>query len=61
LNEKDLEDVPKSVLKEMELVTVKHMDQVLPVALHDPKPEARGSKRKAQKKTASEKSDAAKG
>jgi ATP-dependent Lon protease len=61
LNEKDLEDVPKSVLKEMELVTVKHMDQVLPVALHDPKPESRRPKRKAQKKTASEKSDAAKG
>ena len=33
-NEKDLEDVPKSVLKEMELVSVKHMDEVLPIALH---------------------------
>ena len=60
LNEKDLEDVPKTVLKEMELVTVKHMDQVLPVALHSPKPGTRASKRKTQKKTASENSDAAK-
>jgi len=33
-NLKDLEDVPKSVLKEMELITVKHMDEVLPIALH---------------------------
>ena len=54
LNEKDLEDVPKVVLREMELVTVKHMDQVLPVALHDPRPGTRSSKRKTQKKTASE-------
>ena len=54
LNEKDLEDVPKTVLKEMELVTVKHMDQVLPVALHDPEPGTRVPKKKAQKKTASE-------
>jgi ATP-dependent Lon protease len=54
LNEKDLEDVPASVLKEMELITVKHMDQVLPVALHDPKPEARTSKRRTQKKTTSD-------
>ncbi|MEA3326366.1 MAG: endopeptidase La [Chloroflexota bacterium] len=34
-NEKDLEDVPKDVLKEMELITVRHMDEVLPVALHE--------------------------
>jgi ATP-dependent Lon protease len=54
LNEKDLEDVPRVVLREMELVTVKHMDQVLPVALHDPRPGTRSSKRKTQKKTASE-------
>lgn len=58
-NEKDLEDVPKSVLKEMELIAVKHMDEVLPVALHDPKPNTRASKRKHQKKTASDSSDAA--
>lgn len=34
-NEKDLEDIPKDVLKEIELIPVKHMDEVLPVALHD--------------------------
>jgi len=34
-NEKDLEDIPKDVLKEIELITVKHMDEVLPVALHE--------------------------
>jgi len=33
-NGKDLDDLPKSVLKEMELITVKHMDEVLPIALH---------------------------
>ncbi len=53
-NEKDLEDIPKSVLKEMELVFVKHMDEVLPVALHAPKPETKSPRRKAQKKTASD-------
>lgn len=57
-NEKDLEEVPKSILKEMELITVKHMDEVLPVALHDPKPPSRLPKRKPHKKTASERSDA---
>jgi ATP-dependent Lon protease len=36
-NKKDLEDVPKSVLKEIELITVKHMDEVLPIALHTQK------------------------
>lgn len=58
-NEKDLEDIPKSVLKEMELTFVKHMDEVLPLALHETKPERKSSKRKPQKKTASESSDAA--
>jgi ATP-dependent Lon protease len=33
-NEKDLEDIPKSVLNEMKLITVKHMDEILPIALH---------------------------
>lgn len=60
-NEKDLEDIPKSVLKEMELVFVKHMDEVLPLALHDAKPTPKAPKRKTQKKTASENSDAAEG
>jgi ATP-dependent Lon protease len=59
-NEKDLEDIPRSVLKELELVFVTHMDQVLPIALHDTPRETKTSKRKPKKKTASEKSDAAK-
>lgn len=36
-NEKDLENIPKSVLKEMKLITVKHMDEILPIALHPQK------------------------
>jgi len=36
-NEKDLEDIPQSVLNEMKLITVKHMDEILPVALHPQK------------------------
>ena len=57
-NEKDLEDIPKSVLKEIELITVRHMDEVLPVALHDLEPPARSTKRKSAKKIASDDSDA---
>ena len=45
-NSKDLEDIPKAVLRDITLVPVKHMDEVLTVALHDPVPEARASKRK---------------
>lgn len=56
INEKDLEDVPKSVMKEMALVTVKHMDEVLPLALHDPSSETRAAKRKSSKKTVSDSS-----
>ncbi|MCS7264277.1 MAG: endopeptidase La [Armatimonadetes bacterium] len=33
-NEKDLQDLPPKVLKELQLVFVKHMDEVLPVALN---------------------------
>ena len=51
-NEKDLEELPKSVLKELELVFVTHMDQVLPVALHDKSKATKPSKRKPKKKTA---------
>ena len=54
-NEKDLEDVPKSILKEITVVTVKHMDEVLPVALHLPKTAERITKRRSSKKTAPEK------
>ncbi|MFU8826021.1 MAG: endopeptidase La [Brevefilum sp.] len=45
-NSKDLEDVPKAVLKDMELITVKHMDEVLPMALHEAAPGAKAQKRK---------------
>jgi len=57
-NEKDLEEVPKSVLKEMELITVKHMDEVLSVAIHPAEHEEKRSRKKTSKKTASEASDA---
>ncbi len=56
-NEKDLEDIPKSVLKEMELITVKHMDEVLPVALSDRKLQDRITRRKSTKKKTSAGSD----
>ncbi len=45
-NSKDLEDIPKPVLKDVELVAVKHMDDVLPIALHELPPESKPSKRK---------------
>jgi len=45
-NSKDLEDVPKAVLKDMELIKVKHMDEVLPMALHEAAPGAKAQKRK---------------
>jgi ATP-dependent Lon protease len=45
-NAKDLEDIPKPVLKDIELISVKHMDEVLPVALHESVPGAKTSKRK---------------
>jgi ATP-dependent Lon protease len=45
-NEKDLEEIPKSVLKEMELIFVKHMDEVLPVALHASKHPTKSAKHK---------------
>ncbi|MGH7246271.1 MAG: endopeptidase La, partial [Candidatus Levyibacteriota bacterium] len=35
-NKKDLEDVPKQVLKDLQFVFVSHMDEVLPVALIKP-------------------------
>ncbi len=36
-NQKDLEDVPKQVLSDLELVTIQHMDQVLSIALYPDK------------------------
>ena len=36
-NKKDLIDIPKSVLNQIEIITVEHMDEVLPYAIiHDP-------------------------
>jgi ATP-dependent Lon protease len=46
-NAKDLEDIPKPVLRDIELIPVKHMDQVLPVALHEQVPGVRPSKRRS--------------
>jgi len=43
----------------MEWITVSHMDQVLPVALHEPQASVRLLRRKADKKTASKTTDAA--
>lgn len=45
-NKKDLEDVPKEVIKDLKFVFVSHMDEILPVALTRPiekkeKPQAR--------------------
>ncbi|HEY9077402.1 MAG TPA: endopeptidase La [Anaerolineaceae bacterium] len=37
-NQKDLVDVPKKVLADLKIIFVTHMDQVLEVALHPPKP-----------------------
>jgi len=45
-NSIDLEDIPKPVLRDVELVPVKHMDEVLPIALHELPPESKPSKRK---------------
>ena len=51
-NEKDLEDVPKSVRKEMEIIPVNHMDDVLPVALLPLKGQEKAKKAFKNKKTA---------
>jgi ATP-dependent Lon protease len=51
-NEKDLEEVPKSVLKELEVLKVRHMDEVLPIALHTmPRNPKIPKKKPAKKKT----------
>ena len=31
-------DIPKPVLKDVEIIPVKHMDEVLPIALHEATP-----------------------
>jgi len=45
-NAKDLEDIPKSVLKQVRLIPVKHMDEVLTVALHEAVTGSNSSKRR---------------
>lgn len=45
-NDKDLEDIPKAVLKQVELVRVKHMDDVLHVALIEAEQQPKNSKKK---------------
>ncbi len=37
-NDKDLKEVPNTILKDMEIIKVEHMDEVLPIALKDLKP-----------------------
>lgn len=45
-NLKDLEDIPKAILRDLILMPVKHMDEVLTVALHPEPPEHRPPKKK---------------
>lgn len=45
-NAKDLEDIPNPVLSDIEIVAVKHMDEVLPVALHIAASHSKTTKRK---------------
>ena len=45
-NAKDLEDIPKPVLKDVEIIPVKHMDEVLPIALHEATPNLKTTRRK---------------
>lgn len=56
-NEKDLEEIPKTVLREVEILTANHMDEVLSVALHEKKMASR-KKSKSGNKIASVPSDA---
>ena len=37
-NDKDLKEVPNTILKDLEIIEVEHMDDVLPIALKDIKP-----------------------
>ncbi len=57
-NEKDVSEIPEKVRKELTLIPVKHMDEVLPLALEgykasaDKKPSAKKTVKKATAKTA---------
>ena len=62
-NEKDLVDVPPSVKRDMKIVPVDHMDEVLQLALVEPAHKARPRKTRkktSEKENAPEKSDAQK-
>ena len=62
-NEKDLVDVPPSVKRDMKIVPVDHMDEVLQLALVEPAHKARPRKTRkktSEKENAPEKSDASK-
>lgn len=39
-NEKDLKDIPERILKNLEIITVSHVDEVLPIALRVPEGES---------------------
>jgi ATP-dependent Lon protease len=49
-NKKDLVDVPKEVIKDLKFVFVKHMDEVLKVALEKPLPKISGGDKPRKKK-----------
>jgi ATP-dependent Lon protease len=49
-NKKDLVDVPKEVVKDLKFVFVKHMDEVLKVALEKPLPKISGGDKPRKKK-----------
>ncbi|MFN2303824.1 MAG: endopeptidase La, partial [Anaerolineales bacterium] len=57
-NAKDLEDIPKTILKEIKLITVSHMDEILPDALHEKRRASQRPITKVKKKSASDTSDA---
>ncbi len=45
-NKKDFEDIPKAILRDMELIPVKNMDEVLSISLHPVSTDLRPAKRK---------------
>jgi len=56
-NEKDLKTLPKSVVKNLLLVPVKHMDEVLSVALHMSAPPKNNAQQKSKVKKAAKSSE----
>ena len=53
-NEKDLVEIPRRVRRELELVLVEHMDEVLQIALDKPEKEGQEGAQKEEKGEASE-------